>query len=249
MSPLNEQAFTAWAPDDSVWSVWVKPVLFAEAVAQARTPTEPTSAAEASRYPDPRHGTAVVLDLPGRSGARLGLALAARGYRPVPLYNGGSGSGAVIDVAPIAVTLGAGSRELAGLRIPTHAPPAFLLDSDRMKGPPPAPGRFDNRWMVFPQDFPSATFLRSHGIQRVLVVQEGATPRDDLAHVLLRWQRAGIELSLASPDAPDASRPLRVRPPSRFRRAWYRALASLGLRRSNVGGFGAMVPIPSASSG
>ena len=43
----------------------------------------------------------------------------------------------------------------------THAPPAFLLDSDRMKAPAPDPGRFDNRWLVFPQDFPSAAFLRS----------------------------------------------------------------------------------------
>ena len=30
---------------------------------------------------------AVVLDLPGAEGVRVGLELAARGYRPVPLYN------------------------------------------------------------------------------------------------------------------------------------------------------------------
>ena len=31
-------------------------------------------------------------------------------------------------------------------------------------------------------------------------------------------------------------------PPSWFRRAWYVAIALMGLRRSNVGGFGSMVP-------
>jgi hypothetical protein len=248
MSPLNEDIFAVWAPDDSPWSVWVKPVLFVDAVAGDDSTFTPNPAL-AARYPRPDDASALVLDLPGRASAELGLALATRGYRPVPLYNGGNGAGAAIDVTAIMVALGAGARDLARLSVPEDATPAFLLDSDRMKGPAPDPGRFDNRWLVFPQDFPSAAFLRSRGIRRALVIQEGDAPREDLAHVLLRWQQGGIELSLASPEKPDDLRPLRVRPPSRFRRAWYRALAAMGLRRSNVGGFGALVPVASASSG
>ena len=33
MSELNEQAFAAWAPDESPWSVWAKPILFVESKA------------------------------------------------------------------------------------------------------------------------------------------------------------------------------------------------------------------------
>jgi hypothetical protein len=36
--------------------------------------------------------------------------------------------------------------------------------------------------------------------------------------------------------------PLTVPAPSRFRLAWYAAVALLGFRRSNVGGFGSTVP-------
>ena len=56
---------------------------------------------------------------------------------------------------------------------------------------PPGPGTFDNRWVVFPQDFPSAAFLRSRGVAEVLLIQAGAQPQEDLAHVLLRWQQGG----------------------------------------------------------
>lgn len=247
MAELNEIAFAAWAPDASPWSVWAKPVLFADAVTFGGGGASRPSRDEVARFPGPG-ATALVIDLPGAAGVELGLALAERGYRPVPLYNASRGTGALVDVVPIASALAAGAGELALLRLPDDAPPAFLLDSERMKGSP-QPGRFDNRWLVFPQDFPSAAFLASRGIRRVLVVQHDAEPRDDLAHVLLRWQRAGIELSVAAPAAADAARPLVVKPPSRFRRAWYRALAVMGLRRSNVGGFGAPVPMPSASSG
>lgn len=132
------------------------------------------------------------------------------------------------------------------MRLRADATPAFLLDADRMKDPAPPPGKFDNRWMVFPQDFPSAAFLRSRGIGRVLVVQEGEKPREDLSHVLLRWQRGGIQLSIAAPDGA-GERPLTVQPPSRFRRAWYRVLATMGLSRSNVGGFGAIIPVATAT--
>jgi hypothetical protein len=37
--------------------------------------------------------------------------------------------------------------------------------------------------------------------------------------------------------------------PSSFKLAWYAAIALLGLRRSNVGGFGSMVPENTSRSG
>ena len=64
---------------------------------------------------------------------------------------------------------------------------------------PPSPGKFDNRWVVFPQDFPSATFLRSRGVADVLLIHSGKSVQEDLAHVLLRWQQGGLRMMQASP--------------------------------------------------
>ena len=248
MTGPNETAFAAWAPDESPWSLWAKPVLFAGLGSmRLPSPTPPAQVLDISGFPEPRERTAIVADLPGRIGADFGLALARAGYRPVPLYNCCQGASAVVDVAPIEHGLLVGAEELPRLRIRDDAPPVFLLDSNRMQGPAPLPGRFDNRWLVFPQDFPSASYLRSRGIARVLLVQEKeGAPREDLAHVLRRWQLGGIELT-ATTLAGAAPRPLQVAAPSLFRRAWYRVMATMGLRRSNVGGFGAVIPIPTAT--
>ncbi len=66
----------------------------------------------------------------------------------------------------------------------------------------PSPGKFDNRWFTFPQDFPSANLLRARGISAALVIQEKAgQPAEDLSHVLRRWQDAGIEIYQAVPES------------------------------------------------
>jgi hypothetical protein len=63
-------------------------------------------------------------------------------------------------------------------------------------------------------------------------------PQEDLAHVLLRWQEEGITIASKSARFGDAPVPINVNRPNRFRVIWYRALAALGLRRSDTGGFG-----------
>jgi len=85
---------------------------------------------------------------------------------------------------------------MRGLAVALDAPPAFILDSLRLKGTNPVrEDMFDNRWMVFPQDFPSAKFLAEQKIRRVTLVQTEKThPQEDLSHALLRWQEAGIEI-------------------------------------------------------
>jgi hypothetical protein len=248
-----QDAFARWAPAESAWSDWVKPALFATCPPEDITaPTQPVplpDAAALAHVPDTHKRTAIVIDLPGDDGLQAALALAQRGYRPVPLYNTTHGPKAAVDVAPIARALVAEATRLDEMRIKPDAPPAFVVDANRMPpGPPPSEGKFDNRWMVFPQDFPSATYLRARGIERALLVQDSGSTRvrDDLAHVLLRWQEAGIALQVASPDTGHEPQPLVVTKPPLYRRAWYRVLSVLKLRRNNVGGFGAIVPIAAA---
>ena len=247
------ELFEIWAPRGAVWSPWAKPVSFAEmgTVADFSGADEPLP--ELNLPADP--GRALVLDLPGADSVRLGLSLAQGGYRPVPLFNstsgpaGPPGAGAVVDLGPVVEWLMRGRQYLPRIALPDEAPPAFLLDSRRQQVEPrPAPGRFDNRWIVIPQDFPSAGFLKSRGIERAVLVQEGgrAQPGEDLAHVLLRWQEAGIGLSLLDRQSPGEPQPLQLQRPSRFKALWYCALASIGFRRNSAGGFGAVVPQPSS---
>ncbi|MES1243181.1 MAG: hypothetical protein ABUT39_16330 [Acidobacteriota bacterium] len=264
----GSQLFEVWAPEDSVWSRWAKPALFAggpqvlEPAVSAPAmpampvhpvdPVAPPGSGSYSQAPfDP--WTAFVVDMPGERSVEIGMALARTGYRPVPLFNTAYHQFAIVPVYPILKRLRDGAEELQGLAIPSDAPPVFLLDAKRLEpGAPPEPGKFDNRWAVFPQDFPSANFLLSNNVRRVVLLQEErlqGAPRTDLAHVLLRWQEAGVEIYAQDPDGTMSPRPVQVAKPSAFRSLFYRALTLSGLRRSSAGGFGSVIPIPSQASG
>jgi hypothetical protein len=251
-----QQLYEVWAPPESVWSRWAKPVLFAapgQLPSPATTPAEGAGGLEGLRFAtwsDPQ--TAYVIDLPGARSIEAGLELARARYRPVPLFNTTHHPFAVISVLPILEWLASGAEELRALSLPPQAPPVFLLDSRRLSpAAPPGPGKFDNRWVVFPQDFPSAGFLHSQGIRRVVLLQEktGEPPALDLAHVLLRWKQGGLELFVQAPGSAEPPQPLDVRKPTYFRSLFYRAMTLAGLRRSSAGGFGAIIPVAAAGSG
>jgi hypothetical protein len=257
----REGIFSIWAPEASPWSRWAKPVLFAHLDSARSQPVEFDFNPDVNWCPAADGTTALVLDLPGAEGVLVGVALAARGYRPVPLYNAlpepvpsvfidplTSFHPAAVDVVPIITALVLGSVRLANVTVPAAAPPAFLLDANRAgDGRRMAPDEFDNRSVSFTTDFPSANCFAAHGIGRLLLVQRNRTdPQPDLAHSLRRWQDAGFVLERKRLDLPE--------PPGRFevpRPSWYgamfqRALAGFGLRRAGSGGFGAWVPGGSA---
>lgn len=268
------QLFEIWAPEDSLWSRWAKPALFAApaprtqaAQASPAMPVMPVHAVEAGAVvvpvppaPEPPQyeqgpvdiWTAFVVDMPEARPVGIGLALARAGYRPVPLFNTAYHPQAIVPVEPILQRLREGAEELRTLSIPANAPPAFLLDSNRLASPELAkPGKFDNRWTVFPQDLPSANFLLAHGIKRVVLLQPDALmgkPRVDLAHVLLRWQQGGVELYVQDPEGALAPRAMTVAKPSSFRSLFYRALTLIGRRRNSAGGFGSVIPIAAAGT-
>jgi hypothetical protein len=240
-----EAIFDAWCPATSAWSLWVRPVLFAQMTDQPETPV-PLPEPDVSWAPPTSAGWALVLDLPGHESITTGLSLAGVGYRPVPVFNVCTGPNEVIPLGSAILALRSGAQRLRDLTLPPTAPPAFLLDSRRAGvGGNPTPGQFDNRWQVFPQDFPSADALRKGGVQGILLVQrEGRAPRTDLAHILRRWEEAGLTLHSHDLNVPGEPQPLSVERPSYFRAVWYRALAMLGLRRNLRGGFGETVPRP-----
>ncbi|MCC6407076.1 MAG: hypothetical protein IT453_07915 [Planctomycetes bacterium] len=245
---MNElELYSRWAPDDGAWTPWVKPVLFAAPHTLADEEREAWRAAAErarGRWTPPRPGdTALVLDLPGPDALALAVECAAHGYRPVPLFNSCLGRNAVVPNEPLRAGLELGVDALAAARLLRDAAPAFVLDARRGQGGP-KPLMFDNRWRVFAQDFPSANVLLSRGIRSVVLVQAGTnSPSIDLAHVLLRWQTAGlsiqaVDLASTSP----APAPIRVAKPAWYGALFQRLLVTIGLRRNSAGGFGEVVP-------
>ena len=255
----REYVFNVWAPPGGPWSAWVKPVLFAHVDPLAVT-VEPTSfePADASWVPASDGQTAIVVDLPTAMAVTVGMILARRGFRPVPLYNAlpsatnflnRPAATAVCDVQSIVNAISIATPDLDKLNLPYTAPPAFLLDSLRRlgSGVTLAPGVFDNRSVSLATDFPSGNRLASMGIRRVVLVQQDSTtPQADLAHTLLRWQEAGIEIFAVVLAQSMLVGPIVVTKPSMYRMLWQRLLATMGLRRNPLGGFGGTLPIPSS---
>ncbi len=247
----GEEAFAVWAPDSIFWSQWAKPVVFANAPALPSDPEPGLPGLNADVLPGSFDPTAVVVDLPGDQSVLVGLVLAQRGLRPVPLFNGTSGPNEVVQVEPIEIALGTGTSVLRNCTLAADARPAFLLDANRGNVSGAAqPGRYDNRWVVLPQDFPSGSALAAHGLKDVLLIrQRDRVPDQDLTHVLLRWQESGLRLRSVCLETGEVTDPLSLSMPSHFRKLWYGAIALLGLRRNSVGGFGSTVPEQTRSSG
>jgi hypothetical protein len=257
----NEEILAVWSPEDSVWATWVKPVLFAHMGAASPVPANTVTPPEVGWAPSIDERIALVLDLPKDEGVWVGVALAARGYRPVPLFNAlplpfgapifdpaSQRPVAAVDMLPIVSALRLGAQQMAALKIPLNAPPVFLLDVNRQGADVRMlPDEFDNRSVCFTTDFPSANFLSTQGIRGVLLVQrERLVPQNDLAHMLRRWQDAGLPLQRMRIEQAAEPERFEVKRPSWYRAMFQRALMAFGLRRALGGGFGAWIPDSSA---
>jgi len=236
--------YKIWAPDNALWTQWAKPVLFASLPNKQNCELK-TPNADYAQTVD--FNTVIIVDLPDKDSVEEGLVLARRGYRPVPLYNGVYGItpfSMIVDVKGIAAALQKGAKILSALSIREDAPPVFMLDSNRMKGAGSQPGSYDNRWCVFPQDMPSASFLLKNKIIKVIVRSERI--QEDLSHILLRYQNQGIKILLCGNN--EKLKEVKVSKPSLFMSLFYRFKVTFGLSRNATGGFGAIIPEPRQSS-
>src|SRR3954465_8912671 len=98
---MNEDLFALWAPEESPWSVWAKPVLFADCHAATADRPLYESQPMVENFPPAGHVVAIV-DVPGANSVLYGLALAGIGYRPVPLFNSSCGTDTLVDMRTVA---------------------------------------------------------------------------------------------------------------------------------------------------
>ena len=240
MKSIYETYYSIWSPEGGLWTVWVKPVLFSGIMA-----TEGFSAADIPKTSPltVEKSTMVILDLPGKDGVCQGLALAKAGFRPVPLYNGVAGPSRFVEAVEtkdITAALFGGAKILDALDLPADAPPVFMLDSNRMQGFRKSPGKFDNRWCVFPQDMPSAAFLLKNNINKVIVWTDKKQDyiQKDLTHILYHYQEKGIGICHY---CNDVKKDIKILKPNAFKKLSYRFRMISELTRNTVGGFGGII--------
>jgi hypothetical protein len=247
----REAVYEKWRGKDHPWVAWVKAPLFervrddSHSVVEGpvyRTLGPPWDGVDTSWLPE---RAAVVIDLPGESAVFMALALGQRGLRPVFAVNACSESGELIPMESIIDALSVGARFDGAFPSGPKVAPAIVLDSRRDgAGCPVVPGGFDNRWAVFGGDLPSAEHLRSAGVTRVVLVQQGADPLGDVEAVLRTYQAGGLGLLLRDTRGSGPVVPLRL-----VERGWLAGVVGsmwrdLSLPRRWDGSYGRRLPIP-----
>lgn len=193
----GRNAYKIWAPAASIWSGWVRPVCFAAIDAtnsESRLVTDLT-VPRILYIEESAANTAVIVDLPDKYGVEEGLALAKLGFRPIPVYNGTApqhGARAIVGNSRIETALLYGANEIAKIMIPSNAPPAFLLDSNRSYKRKTSEPIFDNGWDLYGQDLPSAHFFLEHGITQIIV--RSRSIQKDLSVILYNFAKKGIKI-------------------------------------------------------
>lgn len=241
-----------WSASNHPWSSWVKRPLFAslsgKEVVQAKEGDVYRSelAPWVGKAPSWLSGerVAVLIDLPGRDAIEMGLALGSHGFRPVLSINATSSREEAIDMHSVLDMLAEGARFASSFPSGSDVLPAFILDSRREgAGTNLAPGRFDNRWTVFPTDLPSAEHLKKANIASVVIIQEGTDVKADVQAIAWTYQRGGLEVRVANlREHTTVSLPKEQ--PGWFSFMMGQFRRRFALRRRWDGSYGHRVPIP-----
>ena len=123
------------------------------------------------------------------------MALAKKGFRPIPVFNGTleqAGARATVDNQSAGMALLQATEMLMSMKLADDAPPAFLADTNRLQRHVMVESLFDNSWDVYHQDLPSAEYLWQQGIRRVVLICN--TPAEDLKKILYPYRKRGMEI-------------------------------------------------------
>ena len=154
----GKEVFKIWAPTESKWTQWVRPVPFIQIDKDLKKYQIVNLIIPKINYlKNIDNNTAIIVDLYGKDSIEEGVALAYEGFRPIPIYNGTieqQGAMPTTDNLEIIYGLLKGAKELENIKIDKDARPAFLLDSKRMNRYKMNASVFDNSWDIYYQDIP-----------------------------------------------------------------------------------------------
>lgn len=192
----GKDIFKIWAPTGVKWTQWVRPVPFVGINENIKTyDVSDFNISNINYLEKLLTDTAIIVDLPGNDSIKEGLALAKIGYRPIPIYNGTDqqkGTIATVDNYLIKLGLIKGAKELEKIKIDDNAPPAFLLDTNRMNRFKMNISIFDNSWDIYSQDLPTAEYFLNNGIKNIII--SSRIIQKDLSKILYKFQNKGINI-------------------------------------------------------
>lgn len=193
----GKEIYKIYAPENTKWTEWVRPVPFVAIDKYARQPINSWMNRKAMFIHKYEEDTAIFVDLPSKESIEMGITLADIGYRPIPIFNGideQEAAQATTDTYLVESCLINGAQKLKMINLNNNANPAFLLDSARMNRYRKSESIFDNSWDLYGQDIPSAQYFVANGIRKVIVVSDKI--QKDLRKIFFKFQELGIEFYL-----------------------------------------------------
>lgn len=202
-------------------------------------------------------GTMLMLDAPGPRAVSAAFHLVTKGgYQPVCTFDNWPNSAGVLHPERILGTLLYYAAALADQRkqLASSALPLWICDHDRISLIRPAPGRYDNRYIIEDRLLPGPRMLRAAGIHSLVYIKAAGAQSlpPDLVPYLTELQKNGFHLQSCSLDTAagfTGVEPLSPPPPSGCLTALSASMSNPqmeGLMRSSAGGFGGYVPQPSS---
>ena len=197
---VGKEIYRIWAPENTKWTNWVRPVPFVAIDMYNRRNEFNDFCVPQNIYFDKMlKNTVIIIDFPEYQSIEFGIAFAKIGFRPVPVYNGTTeqeGALATTNNYSVEGALIWGANELKNIEIDKDANPVFLLDKNRTNTYKMNPTIFDNSWDIYGQDVPSADYLKNNGIEKVIVI--GDCIQRDLRKIVYKYQKKGIEIFLSN---------------------------------------------------
>lgn len=192
----KKEIYKIWAPYNSRWTNWVRPVPFIGIDKTKRIGHFiDYSIPQITYIKCLKRDTAIIIDEPGGESVKESIGLAKLGFRPIPIFNGtnpNENTQSIIDNDMIEQLLIWGAYELTKIKLDKDAPPVFLLDSNRLNRYKVNRFIFDNSWDVYSQDLPTYEKFKSNGIMNIIV--KGSKLNKDLTKVLYKHQKNGINI-------------------------------------------------------
>lgn len=193
----GKDVYKIWAPFDSMWTDWVRPVPFVQIDDEDFKIYKNTNfeIPKINYIKELKEDTAIIVDLPEHYSINEGIALARLGYRPIPVFNGTAetkGAKATVNNHAVESGLIFGGIELQKVELRKDAPPVFLTDSNRLDRHKLDISIFDNSWDLYNQDLPSAEYFLKNGIDTIIV--RGNSFNKDLKKILYRHQEKGMKI-------------------------------------------------------
>ena len=192
---IDREIYQIWAPYEGKWSGYARPVDFIKMKEYTSDEMNYYFYSKPKYIEKVQSDTAIIVDLPCEYSIEEGMGLASIGYRPVPTYNGtfeNDNSVPTTDNRALQKPLYWGATVLKDMKISNDAPPAFLVDTNRLNRHKMNINVFDNSYDMYDQDFPTAANLLNNGINKIIV--RSAKLYKDMRIILSKYQEKGIQI-------------------------------------------------------